>query len=56
MFVNLYFVWVCYSYWIYFRNEKYTFFKGNFYSDYEEYDSMNQIKLKNLKEKMNCIS
>lgn len=40
MIVHLYFVWICYSYWINLRDENYALVKGEFYNSYEEYDSL----------------
>lgn len=44
MLVHFYFLWICYSYWIHLRNENYALVKGDFYKNYEEYDSRNDIK------------
>jgi len=39
---HLYFLWVCYSYWLHLKNGNFELIKGNFYRSYEEYDSLNR--------------
>lgn len=38
---HLYFLWVCYSYWIHLKHKNYELIKGNFYRTYQEYDNLN---------------
>ena len=38
---HLYFIWVCYSYWIHLKHRNYELIKGNFYRTYQEYDTLN---------------
>lgn len=38
---HLYFLWICYSYWIHLKNKNHELIKGNFYRTYAEYDTLN---------------
>lgn len=49
MLVHLYFLWICYSFWMHLKNKNYELIKGNFYRTYEEYDNLNFNRNKNFK-------
>ena len=38
---HLYFLWVCYSFWIHLKHRNFELVKGNFYRTYQEYDNLN---------------
>lgn len=42
---HLYFLWVCYSYWIHLKHRNLELVKGNFYRTYQEYDYLNTRNL-----------
>jgi len=46
---HLYFLWVCYSYWIHLKHKNFELVKGNFYRTYHEYDILNARNVEEVK-------
>jgi hypothetical protein len=46
---HLYFLWVCYSYWIHLKHKNFELVKGNFYRTYQEYDILNNRNVEEVK-------